>query len=179
MNQQSLTDKVLNLERAIREAEFPKFDGTNYYGFLTAYGIIRGVMELKALETQGYDSLMKEIESSSKSLDKLTDNIKSKSFERFPVVDHFIKSKLKNLKKYSIDMKYPPHSLKESISALLSNTDPEEYIGTIGRIGDEILNTLKQNRKPSSERISPNYMAELNTLYKIFAKYQNEKEREK
>ncbi|MBR9692050.1 hypothetical protein GOV06_04660 [Candidatus Woesearchaeota archaeon] len=179
MLEKSLTHYVNTLERVVKSSKIPSVNSDSridYSDFLTAFAIVRGIMEGKNPKEAGYDLLMQELELSADSVERITDNLRQKSFNKESVLNHYTKTRIKRLKKFSSQPQtyptlYPEHSLKGSIVKVLSDlVSEEDYLLSLTKIGNQIKKQLYAQQEEYSEedRVSPNYMAEINIIYSTF-----------
>lgn len=191
----SLADSIQSLENTIRHSNIPNLrrqrktqdslDYVNYIeyvDFFIAYAVIDGIMGNSEPEEKiDYDLIESEIENILNSSESLKGRIADSSFDKWYKLNKFIKRKVKRIKDYASGKVIPETSLQNEtfnvLSALKQSCEPEEseesdkdICDMMNLLGKKLRIELYREREiyNSQPRISPNYIAEIQAIYRLF-----------
>lgn len=186
-SRKSLASSVVSLEHAVTSSNIKKIVSSlevrTYSDMLVGYAIIRGIMEYKNCdEAKSYDLLMAELEHTIDSVDELVSRIGTTQFKNSKSVNLFIKRRLEKVRKYvkknhindfcANDL----HREAHLVLTRINGDSLDAYQEMLKSFGDLVKKELYLEREANlseETRLSPNYMAEIDAVYKAFHKFTN------
>jgi len=165
---ETLTSCVRQLEKDMPSLS-PKKKSMDYHGFLTAFAVIRGIMKMDySRADQSYDFLMQELSAGVRSVKRVARQIKGANSS---ILDDLLTKDVAFLRRYVAERaRGQMTSLQFSIAQMLSGSHPDShYTKLVTAIGKQIRKELYAEPNPSPNRLSPEYMAEMEVLYSVFS----------
>lgn len=174
----SLAKSVKGLEFIVKSSDMKFKEDVDHASLFTAIAVVQGVMEGNGslTGTPGYDILKKEFDYCQKAIQRASDNISEKSFRKEAVYQNFLKQKTKMVNRALADgmVPYDDHNLRATIAKTFQGVPEEEYFKHLENIGKEIRKELGSMQQDiDHNRISHNFIKELNILYKAFSNYEH------
>lgn len=176
----ALVHSARGLEKKVRESDMQKNScrTVDYVNVVLASAVMKGVLDIDygKYKEKSYDALLREHHGCVESIDDMKVIVDQKTFRSEHVIDHYLKAQVKQIKRRVSHGNFSSNSLGRRMAHVFQSASSEEELYlTLDCIGEAIrkeLNLLENRSGDSGERLSPNFMKEIDAVYKAFVGYQ-------